>query len=398
MKPNLYRRMADQIHPDPALIARTAALLRSRNQPRRPPRAKRALPAAAAMLALLVAGTAAAGYLSPASPLAGFLQRRAAFFESVFWSESDGASADRLAGGAVQPYSLSMTGNGYTFTLENNLYDAATEMGVAELTVTNPDGLDGFGETRGKSYLHTAVFPEEIRLYACVTADGKRPRFRSLFGLRRPQYVSTQECINMEKSTEDRVRLSVCYMLEPDPRKKRDAAQEPVLWLFLVDAKRETADSLNDAYKGTSAYLLEECLAIPLSSELSSRTLSDENGNPLLTVSPLGILQQPASSPDEGSGDTNYIEIQFRSGETYVVMDETRDDLTVDRNGDTYNSPACFTTNYIYRCGFHAAQPQGLLSGGGSDGMVWKTMFDRIVDPDEIVSITIQDRTFSFSE
>ncbi len=388
MKRNPYQRMADQIAPDTALVERTQALLRKAGRAKRPRLRRMAMTAAAVIAALIVGTSALASYLSanPASPLTGFIQNHTDFFENVFWGNSDAGHADSLIGSSVQDYNASATGYGYSFTLENNLYDANTEMGIAYFIVTNPDGLDGFGEGQVTSYLHNAAFPPELDL-RCDLGNGSTANYNNP--------VVSQACIDLERSTADAIYLSVCYMIHGSNYDWKKAFEEPVLWIHLLDRAREDEDRQTEQYRrDPDAYVLGS-VGIPLTSELTARTLYGHDGKPLLTVSPIGIRLEPEACPDNGHSDPTFLQITYKNGETYLVMDKTKDDFYESKEGDTYSRPTFYTINYIYACGFDPAPRHTFWGDAYEEGLTWKVAFDRVIDPAEIASIVINDFTFA---
>lgn len=386
MKRNAYQRMADQIVPRAALIEQTTAQLRTAAKRKRP--FQRTLLAAAAALVMLLAGTlAVAGYIRAnlASPLTPFTESHAGFWDNVFWGNEEAACADKLAGHSVQSYDTEMSGHGYTFTLENNIYDPNTEMGVAYFTVTNPNGLDGFGEKKQKQYRHGAVFPPELRL-RCDLGNGEKPEYDN--------WVVTQECIDMERSSSEVLRLSVCYMLSGKNYNWKKPFAAPVLWVHLLDCEQESADYDTGTYSHDPQAYVSGSIGIPLQSEMKARTLYGADGKPMLMVSPIGIVLYPNTTPDGSAPD--YLLITYKNGDTYLVQDETKDDFHTDAAGNVYNLPTYYTVNYIYSCGFDPKPTHTLLGKENSGGITWKTLFDRVIDPDEVASITAGDHTYTF--
>ena len=278
----------------------------------------------------------------------------------------------------VSPVGQSITWEGYTLTVDANLYDQITKCGVLTYTVENPDGLPHYEvENNGKVW-----FPDGEILsinqygYSYIIQDqssGTKLTATYYYQLRNPNTSGLELTLSeyVKKNTE-------AYQQELEVIQEqlmREHTQEEALAFEKVYVSSNwnwfeanyTRDEL--IQKGYEAMVLmsEERMALDAQcvcpdsitipdaalGEMSSITLAQGS----ITVSPITMYINAGKLPDYPRSFVDTAVICFTDGTQYVVKDKN-------------------TANYMFAV--------------GSDGQKDVTfMFNRMIDVNEIQSVTL---------
>ncbi len=328
-----------------------------------------------ALIAAALATTAMAGYASGSNAVF------ADFFRAVFGGQQEKQTVEPAGKGgedAATPQKLEC--KGFTFTIGRNCYDPVIRMGVLEVTVDNPKNGKGLhAEGSGGRHLWS----------------GKRPDWEDAgvaLQLRRSDgkyFETSREYIDLERSTPERVYLYVVYdnssrgdkspeisglkirirdNAEPseEVQKELDVARQNGIGVY-----NETLDRLKREGKYHGA--LTETIEVPLGSAPKSWQATNENGEWEISVSEIGLrYNYPLLSQARDK-----IVLHFADGTDYTVLVM---DTEMDEDG------------HLIRA--HLDQTYVTLI----DPVLCSMTFDHMIDMDQLVSVSIDDRTWTVAE
>ena len=325
-----------------------------------------------ALIAAALATTAMAGYASGSNAVF------ADFFRAVFGGGQEQAGEPAVQEDATAPQKLEC--RGFTFTIGRNCYDPVTRMGVLEVTVDNPKNGKGL-HVRSEVGRHpwSGKRPDwedagvDLRL---ERADGKYFNMSS-------SYIDT------ERSTPERVylymiydntgmgdkspessglRLSVCDFSEPSEEVQKELDEA---WQHGIDVYDATYRRLRK--EGKYHGVLTETIEVPLGGdEMKSWQATNENGEWEISVSEIGLrYNYPLLSQARDK-----IVLHFADGTDYTVLVMEQETL---EDGDVIH---------------HLDQVYVTLI----DPVLSSMTFDHMIDMDQLVSVTIDDRTWKVTE
>jgi hypothetical protein len=261
--------------------------------------------AAALVLTLSITALAAANIL-PYESIGEFFQ---AFFgnDSISSSDSDGvveyddygklknnlpawervevdeSLADSLIGDNISAATGSVSWEGYTLSVEANLYDPLTGCGLAYYTLENPDGITGYevfenGEIwfKAETIFTRTNLPSFLYLDSAMSSDTK---------------------------------LYICeYYINTGDKTLNEIQVE--LGEYLTDKE--------------GAGTVQESVTIPVASaDIPGITAAYSNNNAAIKVSPIGIRVDCAAFGLASDGyDLNYLALEYADGSRYVVLDK----------------------------------------------------------------------------
>lgn len=271
----------------------------------------------------------------------------------------------------VSPVGQSISWQGYTLTVDANLYDQVTKCGVLTYTIENPDGLKPYkvepnGEVWGTNvdinqYGYSFIIQEQssdTKLTAAFYYQLRNPESENL-ELTISQWVSVDpgpeyqqhieqilEEIKQQYTAEEAIEAFIQeHGQEEYDRLSKEETQEQitefgygVLW----------TDKLNEMYTCPDKITIPEAAL----GEMSSVTLADGK----ITVSPIAICIDVTDMQDYPSGYISVTKICFQDGKEYVVKDDN-------------------TANYVFAV-------------GATDKDV-TFMFNRMIDVNEITSVIL---------
>ena len=278
----------------------------------------------------------------------------------------------------VSPVGQSISWQGYTLTVDANLYDQVTKCGVLTYTIENPDGLPHYEvESNGKVW-----FPDGEILnvnqygYSYILRDQSSDTKLTAayyYQLRDPN------CTDLEITISEYVLMDTDWYRQERAEIEQQLMQEVSEEEAYAYEKRSVGDSwpwfeenrtreqiIASGYMdilGCSeelAALNAQCICpdkitIPEAAlgEMSSVTLADGK----ITVSPIAMYVNATDIPDYPLDYIDVAKIQFRDGTEYVVKDDN-------------------IANYLFAV--------------GSDGKNDVTfMFNRMIDVNEITSVIL---------
>ena len=326
-----------------------------------------------ALIAAALATTAMAGYASGSNAVF------ADFFRAVFGSGQEQAGEPAAQEDAAVPQKLEC--RGFTFTIGRNCYDPVTRMGVLEVTVDNPKNGKGL-HVRSEVGRHpwSGKRPDwedagvDLRL---ERADGKYFNMSS-------SYIDT------ERSTPERVylymiydntgmgdkspessglRLSVCDFSEPSEEVQKELDEA---WQHGIDVYDATYRRLRK--EGKYHGVLTETIEVPLGGdEMKSWQATNENGEWEISVSEIGLrYNYPLLSQARDK-----IVLHFADGTDYTVLV-----MDTEMNEDGHLIRAGLDQTYVTLI----------------DPVLCSMTFDHMIDMDQLVSVSIDDRTWMVAE
>ena len=323
-----------------------------------------------ALIAAALATTAMAGYASGSNAVF------ADFFRAVFGGGQEQAGEPAAQEDATAPQKLEC--RGFTFTIGRNCYDPVTRMGVLEVTVDNPKNGKGLhAEGSGGRLVWCGKEPdwEDAGVYLqLLRSDGN-------------YFDASVKYIDLERSTPERTYLYAVYAIRGDKsdeitglkiciddftepsaevQKELDVARQNGIGVY-----NETLDRLKREGKYHGA--LTETIEVPLGSAPKSWQATNENGEWEISVSEIGLrYNYPLLSQARDK-----IVLHFADGTDYTVLVM---DTEMDEDG------------HLIRA--HLDQTYVTLI----DPVLCSMTFDHMIDMDQLVSVSIDDRTWTVAE
>lgn len=275
----------------------------------------------------------------------------------------------------VSPVGQSISWQGYTLTVDANLYDQVTKCGVLTYTIENPDGLPHYEvESNGKvwfpdgeildtnQYGHsyivqdqssdtklTAAYYYQLRDPNCTDLELSFTQWAAMSLTEYTQLLSQTKQRLMQEVSEDEV---IAYVKQQLGEKYAELEKN----LSKAEIVKSGYESMvYEELKATDGRF--ECpdkIAIPEKAlgEMSSVALAEGN----ITVSPIAIAVDVAGMENYPSDYVGVVKICFQDGKEYVVKDDN-------------------TANYVFAV-------------GATDKDV-TFMFNRMIDVNEITSVIL---------
>ena len=273
----------------------------------------------------------------------------------------------------VDPVGQSITWEGYTLTVDANLYDSVTKCGLVTYTLENPAGIapyavesDGMvifpgGELVGfGQYGYSYIIQDQstdTKLAATYYYQLRNPETTDLV-------ITLSEWAGRSQEEEDRM------IEELKQRLRQEISEEEALvyrknsvggdwpW-FEENYTRE--ENIDAAYRDMAYLRLEEAESCPdqiiipetVQEEMSSITL----GGGVVTLSPIAITIQEDQIENLGHSFMGLMKVKFDDGTEYTVQDG-------------------YISNYVFNV-------------SDDDGSDHTYMFNRIIDVDSVTSVVV---------
>lgn len=273
----------------------------------------------------------------------------------------------------VEAVGKSISWNGYTLTIDANLYDHATECGLVTYLLENPNGLsyslqkDGQvwfpdGELVGFSHYGYSYIIQEQSSSTKLAATyyyQLRDRETTDLEISFTQWASvTQEEINQRI---EEIKQQLRQEISEEEALEFQKAYVGDSWPWFEE-NRTREENIDAAYEAWAYERLEKVTTCPdkivipeqPQSEMASITLGDG----AVTLSPIAMTLDMLAI-DDGSGGSHTIVIAFADGSEYVVEED-------------------YTLNYV----FHV---------GDAEGKESTYMFNRIIDVQDVAAVIIDD-------
>ena len=284
-------------------------------------------------------------------------------------------SAASEAANLVSPVGQSITWEGYTLTVDANLYDRATKCGVLTYTLENPDGLAHYEvEPDGKFFFpdgEIVTMNQYGRSYIIQdkTTDTKLTA-AYYYQLRNPNTTDMELTLSdwivrngaeyQQKLEELRARIRQEYTEEDAIAYKKKSVGDMWHWFeenYTREKLLESCYSELETAMEPEIDMQTECpysITIPEEArgEMSSIALADGS----IHISSIAICVDGGSIPGYPSEEINVTKIRFKDGTEYVVRDDN-------------------TANYVFAVG---STPNNITF-----------MFNRMIDVNEISSVTV---------
>ena len=271
----------------------------------------------------------------------------------------------------VSPVGQTISWEGYTLTVDANMYDQVTKCGVLTYTLEKPDGIPSYAlQENGQitfpaeildinQYGYSYIIPDQstdTKLTAAFYYQLDNPESTDLtLSFTQWAAISYSDFQELWKQTKEQVRqeFSEDEVIEQLKQALGDEYEE----LASAVSREEIVDSgyeglVNERLKGR--FDCPEKITIPEKAlgEMSNLTLADGN----IKVSPIAICVDTREMQDYPDGHIERVKICFKDGTEYVVRDEN-------------------VANYVFAVGY-------------SDEDV-TLMFNRMIDVNEIASIVL---------
>ncbi|MDR0813456.1 MAG: hypothetical protein LBO63_05570 [Oscillospiraceae bacterium] len=228
----------------------------------------------------------------------------------------DEEKADELIGDKITPETGTLTGGGYTLTLEANLYDSETGCGLLYLTLENPNGFPGLVTLKNGIMMFDYEKGAEVEV---------------------AYNVGGRDYIDAEKSTDTKLYYCISY-INP-PVENADMHEKEITVGFATIKTDERGVYISGEGHGV--------LTIPLGGE-SLESVKTANG--AITVTPIGIRIDGAAIGIEMADYIREVSLIYKDGSTYVLtsavdfMDNTTYGQHSGRAGSTDNSGYYYST------------------------------------------------------
>lgn len=273
----------------------------------------------------------------------------------------------------VDPVGQSITWEGYTLTVDANLYDSVTKCGLVTYTLENPAGISPYAvESDGM-----VIFPggELVGFgqygYSYIIQDQSTDTKLAAtyyYQLRNPEttdlVITLSEWAGRSQEEEDRM------IEELKQRLRQEISEEEALvyrknsvggdwpWFEENYTREENVDA---AYRDMAYLRLEEAESCPdqiiipetVQEEMSSITL----GGGVVTLSPIAITIQEDQIENLGHSFMGLMKVKFDDGTEYTVQDG-------------------YISNYVFNV-------------SDDDGSDHTYMFNRIIDVDSVTSVVV---------
>ena len=271
----------------------------------------------------------------------------------------------------VSPVGQTISWEGYTLTVDANMYDQVTKCGVLTYTLEKPDGIPSYAlQENGQitfpaeildinQYGYSHIIPDQstdTKLTAAFYYQLDNPESTDLvLSFTQWAAIHVSDYDEMLKQTKEQIKQEVsedeaiAYLkqLLGDDYEERTSTR----------SREEIADSGYELLvyeRVQERYDCPEKITIPEKAlgEMSNLTLADGN----ITVSPIAICVDVTGIPDYPCDSIRTVKICFKDGTEYVVCDEN-------------------VANYMFAMG-HSDEDITL-------------MFNRMIDVNEIASIVL---------
>lgn len=274
----------------------------------------------------------------------------------------------------VDAVGQSIKWNGYTLTIDANLYDAATRCGLVTYTVENPNGLGYEVHSDGQVWRPEGELVDVNQYgYSHIILDKTTPTKLAAtyyYQLRNPETTDlvlgfTQWASTTQEEIDQRIE-------EIKQQLRQEISEEEALefqkayvgdsWPWFEE-NRTREENIDSAYEAWAYEQLEEVITCPdkiiipeqPQSEMASITLGDG----AVTMSSIAMTLDMPAVGDDGSGKGHKYVITFTDGSEYVVEDG-------------------YTLNRVFAVG----------DMGGKELTI---MFNRILDVQKVSAIIIDD-------
>ena len=278
----------------------------------------------------------------------------------------------------VSPVGQSISANGFTLTVDANLYDSVTKCGLLTYTLENPDGLDYSLQSTGEVWFPggEVVYFSQYGYSYIIQDKSSDTRLTATYYYQLRDRESTDLEISLSQWSERTVQEYIQWFADAKAGLKETVTEEEVI-AFLKDlmgeeyavaeanlTREELIESGYDSMVYESMGILDgpeeggdvERIVIPAvsSGEMTNVTL----GNGAVTLSPLAIIIRMQEIQDYPKRDVGVVKIGFADGTEYVVKED-------------------YTMNHVFAV--------------GESGQEATYMFNRILDVKTVTSVTLDD-------
>lgn len=272
----------------------------------------------------------------------------------------------------VDPVSQSISWEGYTLTVDANLYDSVTKCGLVTYTLESMNPLEyslqsdgevwfpggelvGFGQY-GRSYIIQDQ-SSDTKLTATYYYQLRNPETTDLV-------ITLSERAGRSQEEEDRMIEELKQQLRQEiPEEEALAFQKMYVgdsWPWF-EQNRTREENIESAYEAWAYERLEEAESCPdqivipetVQAEMSSITLGDG----VVTLSPIAVTIQEDQIENLGHSFMGLMKVTFADGTEYTVQDG-------------------YISNYVFNVSDY-------------DGSNHTYMFNRIIDVKDVVSVTV---------
>ena len=237
----------------------------------------------------------------------------------------------------VSPVGQSISWNGYTLTIDANLYDASTKCGLVTYILENPNGLGYFVQNDGSVF-----FPEGEILsfgqygYSYIIKDQSSDTKLTAtyyYQLRNPETTDLEIAFTGWASTtqeeiDQRIEEIKQQLRQEIPEEEALEFQKKYVgdsWPWFEE-NRTREENIDSAYEAWAYQRLEEVTTCPDTILISENTQSEMTsitaGNGAVTMSPIAIslkIQEIENLPEDR---ITVVKIRFADGGEYVVVDD----------------------------------------------------------------------------
>ena len=202
----------------------------------------------------------------------------------------DETLADELIAPYISAETASVSWNGYTLTVEANLYDPVTESGILYYTIENPDGVSGYGV-------------EDNGMFGWYVEAGNIRTYTDKSG---------ETYIDEAMSTDTKIYICEYYI-------NSDISDDKsVLNLFLCEQVVDPEPAYEEAGPGVKSEKKQTAtITLDNSREIPTISLSDSN----VLVSPMGICIYDGALGFDLENYIHRIVLRYVDGTEYTLVD-----------------------------------------------------------------------------